>query len=646
MKTSITINPEKQIGRISPFVYGHFFEHTYDTMQGLVAERLRNRKFGLGFADQAGVPAYWEKWPADSSARFRVQCAAPIESNGRWEEYLRQFNIFRDVPWYIKGTLYSQEIFSSGETGPAGICQRGIYVKKGQDHEVSLWCQTRDGSSLSVGLVDQKGSWATRKELNLLAGKWEHYQFILEGSPDNGFYTFVILCSDKADTALFAPSLKYADHERGIRKDVLDALAEIRPSVIRYPGGCFADAHHWEVMIGPKDGRMPYFDLQWRQWEENDFGTDEFLYLCRRVGAEPFLCINFAGSVEEAGRWVEYCNGSPATPMGQLRARNGHEEPYGVKYWELGNELVNMGEIGHGSAEAYAAKSREFVASMKGVDPDITVVLNGENAFTGKWTRELISHTGGDMDAISIHHYVNTGRLDPDISGDIDGLYKICIHGADFYEELFRKNINLLNELTPNKIIPICFGEWNVWVTTEWHDQGYRIGHALFCASVFHVFHRLCRHIWMANQSTTINVQGLITSTPQGIVLSSEYRAFELYAKHFGSTALAVSVDCEESFDGIPALDVSASLSEDNKRLFLAVVNRHPTEDISAGIDSGEPKARLIAVHELNSSALEDRNTEEDNRKIDIHHHDFSGKRQPKHYRFPAHSISIFEWLR
>lgn len=653
MKTaSITLNFNKSFGNIHPFVYGHFFEHTYDTMQGLLAERLRNRKFGLGFADQSGVPAYWKKCPLDSSARFRVQPSAPIQSNGRWEEYLRQFNLFRDVPSLIDGKLYSQEILSSHSKGHNGICQRGIYVKKKQAHEVSVWLRAGDASSVSIGFTDNDNRWIVRERFAFKTGEWEHHRILLDGPDKEGFYTFAILCEGNGEIAVFAPSLRYADHERGIRKDVLDALADMRPSVIRYPGGCFADAHHWEVMIGPQDGRMPYFDLMWRQWEENDFGTDEFLYLCERVGAQPLLCVNFAGSVEESRRWIEYCNGSSELKMGQLRACNGHPAPYGVKYWEIGNEQSLQGEIGHGTPEEYVAKSSSFIEAMKQVDSDITIICNGEN-LTGDetWTRKIVPALGNKLDAISVHHYAShrdehSPQDDAEVTENVPLLFRACVNAAGAYEKLLRKMIRLLDGLSPNRLIPICLGEWNMWVTTEWHDQGYRIGHALFCASLFHVFHRLCNHVWMANQSTTINVQGLITSTPRGIILHSEYRAFELYAKHFGSTALDISASCDELFEGTTALDVSASTSNDKKRLYIAVVNRHPEKDIPARIDLGavSATAELIAIHELNAPTLGARNTEEDNEKIIIRHRDLSQAKQPDTHVFPAHSVSILEW--
>ncbi|MGA2119918.1 MAG: alpha-N-arabinofuranosidase, partial [Bryobacteraceae bacterium] len=97
--------------------------------------------------------------------------------------------------------------------------------------------------------------------------------------------------------------------ENGFRKDVLEAVHGLGVTVLRWPGGNFASGYNWMDGIGPRDQRPARRDDAWGSLESNRFGTDEFLKYCQRVGAEPYLCINAGlGSVDEARKWVEYCN--------------------------------------------------------------------------------------------------------------------------------------------------------------------------------------------------------------------------------------------------------------------------------------------------------------------------------------------------
>ena len=133
---------------------------------------------------------------------------------------------------------------------------------------------------------------------------------------------------------VFDPGNRLSD-ENGFRRDVIEALRKIKAPVIRWPGGCFASAYPWKKGVGR---RVPYFDKAWSVVEPNTFGTDEFIAFCREVGAKPFICTNAGtGSPEEMSDWVEYCN-LDVGEWAALRRANGHEEPFNVPYWSIGNE--------------------------------------------------------------------------------------------------------------------------------------------------------------------------------------------------------------------------------------------------------------------------------------------------------------------
>src|SRR5690606_30281797 len=145
-----------------------------------------------------------------------------------------------------------------------------------------------------------------------------------------------------------------------------------------FPGGSMVADYRWDEGIGPVDRRPSAYNRNWRTFTANDMGTPEFLELCARTGALPYLCVNVGtGSAEEAAAWVEYCNGALGTPGGQLRARDGHPEPYRVKYWGIGNETGYVHEIGASNAVEYAETYLAFASAMRAVDPEITLIASG-----------------------------------------------------------------------------------------------------------------------------------------------------------------------------------------------------------------------------------------------------------------------------
>ena len=133
----------------------------------------------------------------------------------------------------------------------------------------------------------------------------------------------------------------------GFRTDVLDAVRALQLPILRWPGGNFVSGYHWIDGVGPVDKRPRKTELAWLTEESNHFGTDEFIQYCRTLKTEPYICVNMGtGTLDEAQAWVEYCNGTGNTYWANLRRQNGHAEPYGVKYWGLGNEMYGRWQIG------------------------------------------------------------------------------------------------------------------------------------------------------------------------------------------------------------------------------------------------------------------------------------------------------------
>ena len=153
---------------------------------------------------------------------------------------------------------------------------------------------------------------------------------------------------------LYDPKSPLAD-ENGFRKDYIDAMRELKITNMRWPGGNFLMGYDWKDGIGPKEQRPTRINLAWGGPETNHVGTDEWMALNKSIGSQNIVCVNLGlGSILDAAYWVEYCNYKKGTYYSDLRAKNGHPEPYHVKFWDLGNEVDGLPwELGHKNAEDY-----------------------------------------------------------------------------------------------------------------------------------------------------------------------------------------------------------------------------------------------------------------------------------------------------
>ena len=216
-------------------------------------------------------------------------------------------------------------------------------------------------------------------------------------------------------TGIYEPGHPNAD-EDGYRKDVMELVKELGVPVIRYPGGNFVSCYDWHDGIGPKEKRPKRMDYAWSSIETNQFGIDEFCQWAEKVGIEPMIAVNLGtGSIKDAGDLVEYCNHPGGTYWSDLRAQNGHPEPYNIKYWCLGNEMEGSWQAGHLSAEDYTKKALEAAKIMRWVDPSIKLVACGSSyemlPTYMEWDRTMLTDLYNQVDYLSTHNYtMNSGQ--------------------------------------------------------------------------------------------------------------------------------------------------------------------------------------------------------------------------------------------
>ncbi len=200
--------------------------------------------------------------------------------------------------------------------------------------------------------------------------------------------------------------------EHGFRRDVLALVRELAPTVIRYPGGNFVSGYNWEDGVGPIEQRPSRLDLAWLSTETNRFGTNEFIDWCRMAEVEPMLAVNLGTRDGDAARrLLEYCNHPGGTALSEQRRAHGWDAPHGVKLWCLGNEMDGPWQMQAKTADEYGRVATETAKLMRWVDPGVELVAcgsSGPNMPTfGAWEQTVLEHCFEQVDAISLHLYVN-----------------------------------------------------------------------------------------------------------------------------------------------------------------------------------------------------------------------------------------------
>ena len=262
--------------------------------------------------------------------------------------------------------------------------------------------------------------------------------------------------------SLYDPASPLAN-ESGFRKDYIEAMKELQITNMRWPGGNYVMAYNWQDGIGPKNKRPARINLAWNGVDKNHVGTDEWVELNKAIGSENIVCVNLGlGTIEDACYWVEYCNYGKGTHYSDLRARNGHEKPYNIKIWDLGNEVDGAPwELGHKNAEDYVKIAREAAKAMRSVDNTIKFVASGSSYYesTGQWVewnRKVLAALGDIMSYISIHRYWEN-------SADY---YAYMGQSAMDFEEKIRITANEIDAVRTMKEyknpIYISFDEWGV----------------------------------------------------------------------------------------------------------------------------------------------------------------------------------------
>ena len=386
----------------------------------------------------------------------------------------------------------------------------------------------------------------------------------------------------------------------GMRADVVQALKKIGVPVLRWPGGCFADEYHWEDGIGPQEGRKRMVNTHWGGVvEDNSFGTHEFLELCDQLGCEPYINANVgSGTIREMAEWVEYLNSAGDSTVVKKRWANGRKDPWGVKFWGVGNE--SWGCVGNMRPEYYADEVRRYQTYCRNYgDNKLYRIACGPNVDDYNWTEVLMKNAGRYMDALTLHYYTLCGDT-WNHKGSATGFttedyYKTLVR-ASRMEELVTRHSQIMDRYDPEHRVGLIVDEWGAWYDVEpgtnpgFLYQQNTMRDAMVAAITLNVFMAHCDRVVMANLAQTVNVlQSVILTEGDKMVLTPTYHVFDLYRAHQGGRQLDCFVQSDEVGEGdwhMP--QVIASASEKNGVTTLTVANLSDHEEAT------------FAVHGLN----------------------------------------------
>jgi alpha-N-arabinofuranosidase len=435
-------------------------------------------------------------------------------------------------------------------------------------------------------------------------------------------------------------------------KEVINLAKEAGISIVRFPGGCGTHHYNWKNAVGQQRQHFLY-------------GIDEFLESCEDIGAEAVITMSyFTGDEKDAADLVEYLNLSNdgnnfngGLDWAQQRSKNGRDLPYGLKYFEIGNEIYH-GDHRHVKKvlpQEYAMRYLKYYEAMKAVDPTIKI---GVVLYREEWNRRVLEIVKDKVD-FGIMHAYPTPAWGKDLEPmEADDIFResLGIHIIN-YGVYFQSGLALLRE-NAGFDVPLAITEYNGGFLQD-KPLPYRhcLGNALLNAELLRIFMRPENGIFMANYWQFCNSYwGMVKSRedfmkhdyqyPINYVKRPNYYVFELYNNHFGFNLLDVEVESDSYAVGgvsVPYLSVNASKDEDNKKVYLMVVNKNLKENVLATVrlkgfsPSGRGKAWI-----LNGSRIDSMN-EDNPENVGVVYKEFDIRGNSFRFVFQRHSLTALE---
>ena len=420
----------------------------------------------------------------------------------------------------------------------------------------------------------------------------------------------------------------------GMRCDVVNALKEMGIPVLRWPGGCFADEYHWKDGIGEKSKRKKMINTHWGGVvEDNSFGTHEFFELCRQLGCDAYINGNVgSGTVEEMNEWVEYMTFDGVSPMAELRAENGHKEPWKIKYFGVGNESWGCG--GNMDPEYYGDLFKRYNTYVRDYDSNyhINRIACGPNGNNYHWTKQVMDKVKYHANGLALHYYtVPTGNWDHKGSAtEFDvAEYDSTISKAYEMEHLVSNHIKMMDSVKPDHKVKLVVDEWGTWFDVEpgtnpgFLYQQSTMRDAVVAGLTLNIFNKHADRIMMANIAQTVNVlQAVILTDGDKMVLTPTYHIFKMYKDHQENTLVGSFLTTKELTSEMndkkayPQLTESASIDE-NGVVYSTITNCSASEAVEIKCQVADTSVTEITA-EILTGDIHDKNDFENGERVTV----------------------------
>jgi alpha-N-arabinofuranosidase len=443
----------------------------------------------------------------------------------------------------------------------------------------------------------------------------------------------------------------------GVRNDIIKALKELKIPNLRWPGGCFADTYHWKDGIGPKENRPTMINRWWGGVSENNsFGTHDFLDLCETLGTEPYLAANVgSGTVQEFTDWVSYVNHEGKSPMAELRKRNNRENPWGVSFWGVGNEMWGCG--GNMTPEYYANIYKQYATFMTDWTNSTKLfrIASGANVADYHWTEVLMRDIPKNLiEGVALHSYsfVKWDKKGSSTQFN-EAQYFATMQTALKMEELVTKHSEIMDKYDPNNKIALVVDEWGGWYDVEpgtnpgFLYQQNTMRDAMIAGTTLNIFNNHAKRVKMANLAQTVNVlQAVILTEGNKMLLTPTYHLMKMYNVHQDASLIPIELHSPwYTYDEKSVAALSASVSKDKYELIhISLVNIDAKQEYTVEMDLNELGIHKITGTILTSSNLQDHNTfDRPNTIIPKLFNDFEIKKNHLSLKIPAFSVIVLE---
>jgi len=591
---------------VSPYIYGGFIEHIGPLIyRSMWSEVIDDRKFYFPISSK-DQPA-----PAGNAAR-----AARLALN-KWRPVGGDDVVSMDKDRPFVGE-HSPSIRLDASS-PHGIRQAGLTLVSGKPYTGRIFLRGTPNTKVQVSLIWGPGQ-GDRQTVSLPLSSADYKKYPLNFTPkaDTADGAIEITATGSGDFHVGTLSLMPTDNVQGFRRDTIALLAELHSGMWRLPGGNFLSDWSWYDSVGDIDKRPPMFDYAWNAMQPNDVGMDEFMTLCKLIGVEPYITVNAGfGDSHSAAEEVEYINGSTSTRLGAMRARNGHPEPYHVKFWNVGNEPYGKWQLGHTDLKYYVLKHNEFAKAMRQVDPSITILASGampdEMTVEGQsrqmhldpqaqfgsdadWTGGLLAHSWGNFDGLTEHWYSRVGkRFDyehaktlPANAGNEEGYVPVEETQLEWIRHPSSRVHKKAEEWQEYEQKFPAMQEKKIFLSIDEYSYSGAPANLKTSLAYAMILNEMLRHTGFMKMAAYTMGTGRLDITPTGAVLNTNGVLYKLYADHYGALPVSVSGnspqpapkyppygDQPKTSAGSPTypLDVVAALTKDRRFLTVAVIN-------------------------------------------------------------------------